>query len=114
MNQQFCFKKMQAFIRKINTKRGMKMKKLMSLYLLACSKAFCITTNVRDQQPTTLFNGLNKHIKSEIALPVALISITLVGIYFIVGKADAVEKLSNIAIGLAVIACGGAFAMWFF
>jgi type IV secretory pathway VirB2 component (pilin) len=90
------------------------MKKLLGLYFLTCARAYSITSNVRDQQPTTLFNGLNKHIKTEVALPVAIISITIVGLYFIIGKQDASEKLSNIAIGLTVIACGAAFASWFF
>lgn len=90
------------------------MKKLIGFYFLTCAKAYSITTSVRDQQPKRLFENLNKNIKTEVALPVAIISITIVGLYFIIGKQDASEKLSNIAIGLTVIACGAAFASWFF
>jgi type IV secretory pathway VirB2 component (pilin) len=85
-----------------------------TLFYLLAEKAHSATSNIRDQRPSSLLNGITKSIKVEIAAPLAIVCIVIVGLYFMLGKGDAMDKLGNVLMGLFFISCSAYIGNMFF
>ena len=53
--------------------------------------------------------SLGTSIKDDIAIPVATIGIIIAGIYYMIGKQEASQKLSMVITGIIIIAIGSGF-----
>lgn len=82
------------------------MKKLICLIPLYSSSLFA-----KDIKGS--IKSLESGLKTDVALPIAIICFVIVGLYFMAGRKDAAERFSSAIVGLALILLSTAIVSFF-